>query len=129
MAPLQLEFLFGLKCVQLFPYLKLITLQCSFLSLLECSILLGKLPYGLLVNTVINCLIWFFKFLKDIIWPLDNHFILYNILFNQSFKKTELIIVSVSLPLILLVKSKWLSRHVLPTRYGSILILIGSWEV
>ena len=48
--------------------LKLITLQCYFLFLLGSSILLDKLPKGLLLSAVVSCPIWFFKFLNDTTW-------------------------------------------------------------
>lgn len=62
---------------------------------------------------------------------LDKCFILHNVLLNQGFKGVGLIIVGVSSPLILLMKSKWLSRSILSTRFYSILILIliAPWKV
>ena len=54
--------------LNIFSDLKLITLQCFYLSFLGSSIFLGKLPWSLLLNTITSCPIWFSKFLNDTAW-------------------------------------------------------------
>lgn len=62
---------------------------------------------------------------------LNNCFIFHNILLKQSFKRVELIIGGISLPLLLLLKFRWWCKSFVSTGCCCMLILIltALWEV